>query len=180
MLSICEYLPFRLKAQSLSPHAYKSLSSAWLCDPMDHSPPGPPTVTSPVKNTGVGYPPPEDLPGPVGLNLRLLCYLYYSGLLPLVPPGKSFPPHPPYTVGIWVPLYQILFLLLFLLPSGLFFFLFSQARILRPYHILLQSLLSHKVSRTMSSSPFTHLLTSWTQNEGKFLALWIQGLIEEV
>ena len=60
-----------------------------LCDPLEHSLPGSSVHgDSPGKNTGVGCPPPGDLPNLGVESASLTSPALQAGSLPLKPPGK--------------------------------------------------------------------------------------------
>ena len=159
-----------------SPCVLSRFSRVWLCDPMDHSPPGS-SVREILQSRILKW-----VSMPSSRDWTHVSYVTCvgSGLPPTSAAWEvPLPPHPPYTVGIWVAVPNPSLLSV---PAAFWLILFFQ-----PSQDL--EALSHhtpvptgsQVSRTMSSPPFTHLPDlSWTQNEGKFLTLWIQGLTEEV
>ena len=129
-----------------SPCMLSHFSRVWLCDPMDCSPPGF-SVHGILQSRILEW---VAIPSSRGsswlVDWTRVSYVTCvgSGLLPTRATWEvPLPPHPPYTVGIWVPVPNPSLLSI---PAAfwLILFFFSQARILRPYHILFQFLLGHK------------------------------------
>ena len=123
-----------------SPCVLSRFSRVWLCDPMDHSPPGS-SVREILQSRILKW-----VSMPSSWDWTHVSYVTCigSGLPPTSAAWEvPLPPHPPYTVGIWVAVPNPSLLSV---PAAFWriLFFFSQARILRPCHIILQFQLGHK------------------------------------